>query len=98
MHGVLHLLEISSSTFELCQLAKLSGALPFIRICIADVKVQMQMHMQGEWTLCLDTDLMDVWIQCSKSKPSYEFHFEGLSNNSPSIDGLVQIQDVNPRI
>ena len=31
-------------------------------------------------------------------KPSYESHFEGLSNLSPSIEMLVQIQDVNPRI
>ena len=29
--------------------AKLSGALPCIRICIADVKVQTQMRMHGEW-------------------------------------------------
>ena len=28
---------------------RLSGALPCIHICIADVKVQMQMRMQGEW-------------------------------------------------
>jgi hypothetical protein len=31
-------------------------------------------------------------------KPSYELHFEGLSNFSCSVEGLVQIQDVNPRI
>ena len=37
-------------------------------------------------------------IQCSKLKPSYEFHFEGLWNFCPSVEGLVQIQDVNPRI
>ena len=36
--------------------------------------------------------------QCSRLKPSYEFHFEGLSNFSLSVEGLVQIQDVNPRI
>jgi hypothetical protein len=27
--------------------------------------------------------------QCSRLKPSYEFHLEGLSNFSPSIEGLV---------
>ena len=27
--------------------------------------------------------------------PSYEFHFEGLSNLGSSVEGLVQIQDVN---
>ena len=32
------------------------------------------------------------------SKPSYEIHFEGLSNFSPLIEGLVPIQDVNTRI
>jgi hypothetical protein len=36
--------------------------------------------------------------QCSRLKPPYEFHFEGLSNFSASIEGLVRIQDVNPRI
>jgi hypothetical protein len=36
--------------------------------------------------------------QCSRLKPSYEFHFEGLSNFKSSVEGLVQIQDVNPRI
>ena len=36
--------------------------------------------------------------QCSRLKPSYEFHFEGLSNFSSSIEGLVQIQDVDLRI
>jgi hypothetical protein len=34
----------------------------------------------------------------SRWKPSYEFHFEGLSHFSLSDEGLVQIQDVNPRI
>ena len=31
-------------------------------------------------------------------QPSYEFHFEGLSNFSSSVEELVQIEDVNPRI
>ena len=38
------------------------------------------------------------WVRCSRLKPSYEFHSEGLSNFSPSVERLVQIQDVNPRI
>jgi hypothetical protein len=38
------------------------------------------------------------WKQCSRLKPSYELHFKGLSNFSPSAEGLVQIQVVNPRI
>ena len=29
---------------------------------------------------------------------SHESHFDGLSNFSPSVDGLVQIYDVDPRI
>ena len=33
--------------------------------------------------------------QCSRF--SYEFHFEGLSNFNSSVEGLVRIQDVNPR-
>lgn len=37
-------------------------------------------------------------MQCSRLRPSYEFHFERLSKFSPSVDGLVHIQDVNPRI
>ena len=36
--------------------------------------------------------------QCSRSKLSCEFHFEGLSNFNASIEGYVQIQNVNPRI
>ena len=36
--------------------------------------------------------------QRSRLKPSYEFRFEGLSNFSSFVEGLVQIQDVNPRI
>ena len=28
----------------------------------------------------------------------YEFHFEGLSNFSPLVEELAQIQDANPRI
>ena len=35
---------------------------------------------------------------CSRLKPSYEFHFEGLSNFSSSTKRLVQIQDFNLRI
>jgi len=31
-------------------------------------------------------------------KPSYEFYFEGLSNFNSSIEGLIQTQDVDPRI
>ena len=36
-------------------------------------------------------------MQCSKLRPSYEFHFEGLSNFNPSIEGSVQLQGLNPR-
>ena len=36
--------------------------------------------------------------QCSRLKPSYQIHLEGLSNFSPSVVELVQIQDVNPKI
>ena len=36
--------------------------------------------------------------QCSRLMPSFEFHFEGLSNFNPSVEELVQIQDVNSRI
>ena len=35
--------------------------------------------------------------KCSRLKPSYEFHFEELSNFSLSVEGLVQFQDINPR-
>ena len=35
--------------------------------------------------------------QCSRLKPSYEFHFEGLSNIGATVEGLVQIQNVDPR-
>ena len=37
-------------------------------------------------------------VQWSRLKPSYEFHFEGRSNFSPSVERLVRIQDINPRI
>ena len=37
-------------------------------------------------------------IKWSRLKPSYEFHFEGLSNYSSSVEGLVQIQDASARI
>ena len=37
-------------------------------------------------------------MQCSILKPSYEFHFEGLSNFNAAVEGLVQIQYVDPRI
>jgi hypothetical protein len=40
---------------------------------------------------------MQARCQCSRLKPSYEFHFEGLSTFRPSVEGLVQIQDVNSR-
>jgi hypothetical protein len=33
--------------------------------------------------------------QCSKLNLSYEFHFEGLSNFSCLVEGLIQIQNVN---
>ncbi len=39
-----------------------------------------------------------AYEQCSRLMPSNDFHFEGLSNFSPSVERLVQIQDVNPRI
>ena len=31
-------------------------------------------------------------------KPSYGFYFVGLSNFTSSVEGLVQIRDVDPRI
>ena len=37
-------------------------------------------------------------MQCSRWKPSYEFHSEGLLSFSPTVEGLVLIQDVNVRI
>ena len=37
-------------------------------------------------------------VQCSRWKLSYEFHFEGLSNFSSSVEGRAQIQDVNLKI
>jgi hypothetical protein len=36
--------------------------------------------------------------QCSRLKPSYKFHFEGLLKLSSSAEGLVQIQNVDLRI
>ena len=36
--------------------------------------------------------------ECSRLKPSDEFHFKGLSNVSSSVEPPVQIQDVNPRL
>ena len=36
--------------------------------------------------------------KCLSPRISYEFHFEGLSNFSASVEGPVQIQDVDPRI
>ena len=38
---------------------------------------------------------IDARNQCSRVKPSHEFHFGGLSNFNPLVEGLVQIQDVN---
>jgi hypothetical protein len=35
--------------------------------------------------------------QCSRLKSSYEFQFEGLSNFSPLVEGLVKIQNVNSK-
>ena len=55
------------------------------------------------WVLCLLLPshlscLSHRKTQCSRLKPSYEFHFEGLSNFSFSVEELVQMQDVNPSI
>ena len=36
--------------------------------------------------------------QCSRLKPSHEFHYEGLSNLNPLVEGFIQIQDFDPRI
>ena len=46
----------------------------------------------------LVTEAAGVFGVAAYMKPSYDFHFEGLSNFSPSVEKLVQIQDVNPRI
>ena len=53
-----------------------------------------QIHGHGSWLVCESSGP----YQWSRLEPSYEFHFEGLSKFSPSVEGLVQIQDVNPRI
>jgi hypothetical protein len=37
----------------------------------------------------------DARNQCSRLKPWYEFHFEGLSNFILKVEGMVQIQYVN---
>ena len=50
----------------------------------------LKTHVSWYWVL--------LTYQCSRSKPSYEFHFEGVSNFSPSVERLVQIQDVDPKI
>ena len=42
--------------------------------------------------------LKPFWLPIISSWPSYEFHFEGLSNFSPLVEGLVWIQDVNLRV
>ena len=42
----------------------------------------------------LRTRVIKPGDQWSRLEPSYEFHFEGLSKFSPSVEGLVQI---NPR-
>ena len=56
-----------------------------------------QIVFEGHWRLQSWTLLL-CRNQCSRLKPSYEFHFGGLSNFRPSVEGLVQIQDVNLRI
>ena len=42
---------------------------------------------------------IQIWQvnEYSKQFPSYEFHFEELSNVNASVEGLVQIQDISPR-
>ena len=41
---------------------------------------------------------MSIMYQWSRSMPSYEFHFEGLSNFSTSVECLVQIQEYENEI
>ena len=69
----------------------------------------MQLYMGGErgphycWVLdvykkTIRKNRLRWCHKCSRSKPSYEFHFEGFSNFSSLVEGLVQIQDNNPRM
>jgi hypothetical protein len=53
--------------------------------------VELGLYMVSFWTTT-------PFMQRSRLKPSYEFHFEGRSNFNPPIEGLVKIQDVNQRI
>ena len=49
-------------------------------------------HWRLMWYVPCKTQINHNHNQCSRLKPSYEFHFEGLSNFSPSVEVLVQIQ------
>ena len=72
---------------------KATGPTNFISRLPGDVVTTL-----GKPTAHLDGTALYGQGQCSRLKPSYEFHFEGLSNFNRSFEGLVQIQDVNPRM
>ena len=59
---------------------------------------QWQWQPLAHWQPASQSTPYRLTDQCSRLKPSFEFHFEGLSNFNSSVERLVQIQDVNPRI
>ena len=56
-------------------------------------------HLKNIYRLgTLDVANMRAYHRCSRPKPSYDFHSEGFLNSNPSLEELVQIQNVNLRI
>ena len=69
--------------------------------------LRLQIFVQMKWEVsimaggCFDKEMKNRALsfglrsmRCSRWEPSHEFHFEGLSNFSRSVEGLVQF---NPR-
>jgi hypothetical protein len=57
-------------------------------------KVSSNLALQEIVIDSITTTFLSGQQQCSRLKPSCEFHFEGLSTSRASVEGLVQI---NPR-
>jgi hypothetical protein len=81
----------ASETSQNIVLSHPSISTPVILVTGSQAQIPWEKALGASWFLACK--------QCSRVKPSYKFHFEGLSNFSPLlVEELVSIRDVNPRI
>jgi hypothetical protein len=90
-----YLLQLCIASAKTTPPVNSGNRLPCVYVKMAVLGIHIQCLGSGVWAYIVGRDPCDSKSsrlhQCSRLKPSYEFHFEGLSNVSPVVERLVQI-------